>query len=167
MELEHSVAVPRKHFEPALMWGFFLEEGQSNLILLTNKMWLKAIKIYCFGGNSLSTSTPTSETVSQTMTPMTSITPEPAVTASTMTPTIPATAIMTTEAPVTVTQIPMMTRPTQLPTTILPPIVVTPSGDCTSYIAVPSQQIVTGMTEWCNTNCRLGYCPSSHCICIR
>jgi hypothetical protein len=142
-------------------------------------MWLKAIKFIVLGCNSLSTSTPTSETVSPTMTPMTpmtSITPEPAVTASTMAPTIPTTAIMTTEAPVTVTQIPimtrptqipMMTRPTQLPTTILPPIVVTPSGDCTSYIAVPSQQIVTGMTEWCNTNCRLGYCPSSHCICIR
>lgn len=134
-------------------------------------MWLKAIKIYCVGGNSLSTSTPTSETVSPTMTPMTpmtSITTEPAVTASTMTPTMPATAIMTTEAPVTVTQMPMITRPTQLPTTIPPPIVVPPSsGDCTSYIAVPSQQIVTGMTEWCNTNCRLGYCPSSHCICIR
>ncbi len=61
--------------------------------------------------------------------------------------------------PVPTEQPPVIT----LPPLTLPPIIGT---GCSSYYPVPSQQIITGMFDWCNNNCRRGYCPSNYCICI-
>ncbi|EFX72869.1 hypothetical protein DAPPUDRAFT_253892 [Daphnia pulex] len=72
-----------------------------------------------------------------------------------------------------------VTRPTPLPPkpkpTSLKPTTTTGkpfpapasvgNGECTNYIPVSSQNTMSGMTAWCNNNCRLGYCPSDFCKC--
>jgi hypothetical protein len=40
----------------------------------------------------------------------------------------------------------------------------TPVGACK---AVAPYQNQPGITEWCNINCAIGYCPATHCLCSK
>ena len=124
--------------------------------------------LFLFGRTlPVATSPPVIEPVTTTTmapTTMTPTTEQPAATTSTF-PTVQPPPV-TLPASTTQPSLPFPTN--QPPVVTLPPLTLPPivGTGCTSYIPVPSQQIISGMKEWCTNNCQRGYCPSSYCICI-
>ncbi|CAG0922781.1 unnamed protein product, partial [Notodromas monacha] len=38
---------------------------------------------------------------------------------------------------------------------------------CKDYKPAAAWKRVSGMTQWCRNNCEAGFCPESHCICLK
>merc|ERR1712168_1775301 len=52
--------------------------------------------------------------------------------------------------------------PTNGPPVTMPPTQRPPNGKC---VAIPPYDTQPGMQAWCQSNCAIGNCPSSHCKC--
>lgn len=74
-------------------------------------------------------------------------------------------ASTTTTTTTTTTQAPTTTRRTQAPATPTPSPATTAKPAGLTCQAAGAYKTVANMDNWCSVNCRLGYCPSTHCTC--
>ncbi|XP_052703443.1 uncharacterized protein LOC128179830 [Crassostrea angulata] len=155
-------------------------EGKSKINLSTTKATTKPTTTTKATAKTSTTTTTTPSTTSSTTTTTASTSTTVETTTNPTTATITKPSTTTTQTTTPTTTIPTTTQKPKQTTKSTPRFSSTTgssngsgnrlvsNGGSAKKKCSPTDvwKKTPGMTQWCVTNCRMGYCPASHCVCV-